>query len=214
MPADGKTIDDPELLMEAMEAREELHEASTIQAIDGPRREITRRDEILSRKVAQFVLGNDRPAIRKAPFACATSTSSPRRRGRMHQFGTQGQSGKQGRAKLEIHEPGERRRMPARARWRSASISARPTCRRHRARGQACRPARRDGQGAGPVGCRLSRSGRRAGRRGSAPADGARAQERRRLGEAPDVAAARPICIPWPACCPTRSSRVPGRPTW
>src|SRR6516225_4386708 len=34
MPADGKTIDDPELLMEAMEAREALHEAATPDAVD------------------------------------------------------------------------------------------------------------------------------------------------------------------------------------
>src|SRR5215212_9208418 len=34
MPGDGKTIDDPELLMEAMEAREELHDASSLAAVD------------------------------------------------------------------------------------------------------------------------------------------------------------------------------------
>src|SRR6187549_3079695 len=34
LPGDGKTIDDPELLMEAMETREELHEAGSIFAID------------------------------------------------------------------------------------------------------------------------------------------------------------------------------------
>jgi molecular chaperone HscB len=34
LPGDGKTIDDPELLMEAMEAREALQEADTIEAIE------------------------------------------------------------------------------------------------------------------------------------------------------------------------------------
>ena len=34
LPGDGKTIDDPELLMEAMEAREALHEAGSIEAVD------------------------------------------------------------------------------------------------------------------------------------------------------------------------------------
>src|SRR5262249_46975162 len=34
LPGDGKTIDDPDLLMEAMEAREELHEAGTTIAVD------------------------------------------------------------------------------------------------------------------------------------------------------------------------------------
>src|SRR5215213_11768179 len=34
LPGDGKTIDDPDLLMEAMEAREALHEAATPEAVD------------------------------------------------------------------------------------------------------------------------------------------------------------------------------------
>src|SRR5476651_325476 len=34
LPGDGKTIDDPDLLMEAMEAREELHEASTPELVE------------------------------------------------------------------------------------------------------------------------------------------------------------------------------------
>src|SRR5258708_13923077 len=33
LPGDGKTIDDPDLLMEAMEAREALHEAITVEAV-------------------------------------------------------------------------------------------------------------------------------------------------------------------------------------
>ena len=65
MPADGKTIDDPELLMEAMEAREELHEASTIQAIEGLAEKS--RDEMKSSlgRLPSLFLANDRPAIRK-----------------------------------------------------------------------------------------------------------------------------------------------------
>src|ERR1700750_3423466 len=35
LPGDGKTIDDPDLLMEAMEAREALEEAETAAAIEG-----------------------------------------------------------------------------------------------------------------------------------------------------------------------------------
>ena len=67
MPADGKTIDDPELLMEAMEAREELHEASTIQAIDGLAANVTRRDEILaSAGCPACSWQTTEPAIRKA----------------------------------------------------------------------------------------------------------------------------------------------------
>ena len=34
LPGDGETIDDPELLMEVMEAREALHEADTIEAVE------------------------------------------------------------------------------------------------------------------------------------------------------------------------------------
>jgi molecular chaperone HscB len=66
MPADGKTIDDPGLLMEAMEAREELHEASTIQAIDGLAE--NSRNEMKSSlgRLPGLFLANDKPAIRKA----------------------------------------------------------------------------------------------------------------------------------------------------
>ena len=66
LPGDGKTIDDPELLMEAMEAREELHDASTIQAIDGLAAKS--RDEMKSSlaRLPSLFLANDRPAIRKA----------------------------------------------------------------------------------------------------------------------------------------------------
>ncbi|CAN5749448.1 Fe-S protein assembly co-chaperone HscB [soil metagenome] len=66
LPADGKTIDDPELLMEAMEAREELHEAATVDAVEGLAGKA--RDEMkasLSRLGSLF-LRDDKPAIRNA----------------------------------------------------------------------------------------------------------------------------------------------------
>jgi molecular chaperone HscB len=65
-PDDGKTIDDPELLMEAMEAREELHEADTTEAVE--RLAAKARDEMqngLSRLSGLF-LADDKAAIRKA----------------------------------------------------------------------------------------------------------------------------------------------------
>ncbi len=66
MPADGKTIDDPELLMEAMEAREELHEASSVAAIDSL---ATKAREEMKKSLgglAALFLAKDKPAIRKA----------------------------------------------------------------------------------------------------------------------------------------------------
>jgi molecular chaperone HscB len=66
LPGDGKTIDDPELLMEAMEAREELQEVTTVEAVDrmaGRAREDVK--EALSRLGSLF-LANDKAAIRKA----------------------------------------------------------------------------------------------------------------------------------------------------
>lgn len=66
MPADGKTIDDPELLMEAMEAREELHEASTMQTIDGLAAKARGDMESALAGLPSLFLANDRPAIRKA----------------------------------------------------------------------------------------------------------------------------------------------------
>jgi molecular chaperone HscB len=66
MPADGKTIDDPELLMEAMEAREELHEAGSIAAVDSLAAKA--RDDMQKSLggLTGLFLANDRPAIRKA----------------------------------------------------------------------------------------------------------------------------------------------------
>ena len=66
LPGDGKTIDDPELLMEAMEAREALHEADMIEPVE-VLAEKARRDmqEALSSLTGLF-LRDDRPALRKA----------------------------------------------------------------------------------------------------------------------------------------------------
>ena len=66
MPGDGKTIDDPELLMEAMEAREALHEAATIEAVE----ELAKTARLnLGKSLAtlgDLFLRDDKAAIRKA----------------------------------------------------------------------------------------------------------------------------------------------------
>ena len=66
LPGDGKTIDDPELLMEALEAREELHEASSIAQVDALAAKT--RDELQKSlaDLGSLFLANDKPAIRKA----------------------------------------------------------------------------------------------------------------------------------------------------
>ena len=66
LPGDGKTIDDPELLMEAMEMREELHEASSIELVDSLAAKAS--DDIGNTLggLASLFLANDKPAIRKA----------------------------------------------------------------------------------------------------------------------------------------------------
>jgi len=66
MPDDGKTIDDPELLMEAMEAREELHDASTIEAIDALAAEARSRMKTALGELPSLFLANDGAAIRKS----------------------------------------------------------------------------------------------------------------------------------------------------
>ncbi|MDP1967369.1 MAG: Fe-S protein assembly co-chaperone HscB [Reyranella sp.] len=66
LPGDGKTIDDPDLLMEAMEAREALQEAATPEAVDALAAQ-ARQD--LQRALAgldSLFLHDDRAAIRKA----------------------------------------------------------------------------------------------------------------------------------------------------
>jgi len=66
LPGDGKTIDDPELLMEAMEAREELHEARTIEAVESLAAKV--RDDMKKSLdgLGSLFLANDNGAIRKA----------------------------------------------------------------------------------------------------------------------------------------------------
>ena len=66
MPGDGKTIDDPELLMEAMEAREALHEASAPEAVDALAAEARQGVQKALAGLASLFLANDRAAIRKA----------------------------------------------------------------------------------------------------------------------------------------------------
>jgi molecular chaperone HscB len=66
LPGDGKTIDDPDLLMEAMEAREALHEAETVEAVD--RLAAEARDDMKASlgSLGSLFLRDDKPAIRKA----------------------------------------------------------------------------------------------------------------------------------------------------
>jgi molecular chaperone HscB len=66
LPGDGKTIDDPELLMEAMEAREELHDAGTIQAIDALSAKARGDMQKSLAGLGRLFLANDNAAIRKA----------------------------------------------------------------------------------------------------------------------------------------------------
>ena len=66
LPGDGKTIDDPDLLMEAMEAREELQEAGTPEAVDTL---ATKARETMTAGLdglASLFLAGDKSAIRKA----------------------------------------------------------------------------------------------------------------------------------------------------
>jgi molecular chaperone HscB len=66
LPGDGKTIDDPELLMEAMEAREELHDAESIDAVESLAAKV--RDDMNKSlgNLAGLFLAGDKGAIRKA----------------------------------------------------------------------------------------------------------------------------------------------------
>lgn len=66
LPGDGKTIDDPDLLMEAMEAREALHDAATAEAVDALAAKA--REDIREglAGLGSLFLANDRVAIRKA----------------------------------------------------------------------------------------------------------------------------------------------------
>jgi molecular chaperone HscB len=66
MPGDGKTIDDPDLLMEAMEARETLGDADTPDAVESLAARALRDKEAALEGLASLFLRDDRPAIRKA----------------------------------------------------------------------------------------------------------------------------------------------------
>jgi len=66
LPGDGKTIDDPELLMEAMEAREALHDADTSEAVDRLAGEARQDLQEALAGLGSLFLANDRVALRKA----------------------------------------------------------------------------------------------------------------------------------------------------
>jgi molecular chaperone HscB len=65
LPGDGKTIDDPELLMEAMEAREALHEAESPDAVETLAGQAKRQAQEALAELADLFLRDDKPAIRK-----------------------------------------------------------------------------------------------------------------------------------------------------
>jgi molecular chaperone HscB len=66
LPADGKTIDDPDLLMEAMEVREELHDATTQAAVDALATRVRSDLQASLAALGGLFLAKDKPAIRKA----------------------------------------------------------------------------------------------------------------------------------------------------
>jgi molecular chaperone HscB len=66
LPADGKTIDDSDLLMEAMEAREALHEAESAETVDTLAAEARQEMQAALSGLASLFLRDDKPAIRKA----------------------------------------------------------------------------------------------------------------------------------------------------
>ena len=66
LPGDGKTIDDPDLLMEAMEAREELHEAGTAEAVDALAAKVREDMKNSLSGLGALFLQEDKAAIRKA----------------------------------------------------------------------------------------------------------------------------------------------------
>ena len=81
LPGDGKTIDDPELLMEVMEAREELHDAGSAEAVDGLAAKA--RDDMKNSLsgLGSLFLRDDKPAIRKALLRLRyLAANSPRKR--------------------------------------------------------------------------------------------------------------------------------------
>ncbi len=66
LPGDGKTIDDPDLLMEVMDAREELHEASSVGEVDALARFAREDLEKGLAALSSLFLANDKAAIRNA----------------------------------------------------------------------------------------------------------------------------------------------------
>lgn len=66
LPGDGKTIDDPDLLMEAMEAREALHEAATPEAVDALAAQARQDMQQSLAGLGTLFLRHDKAAIRKA----------------------------------------------------------------------------------------------------------------------------------------------------
>ncbi len=66
LPGDGKTIDDPDLLMEAMEAREALHEAESAAAVDTLAAQARADMQSALASLGSLFLRDDKPAIRKA----------------------------------------------------------------------------------------------------------------------------------------------------
>lgn len=65
LPGDGKTIDDPDLLMEALETREALHEAGTVDEVDMLAGQARKDAEAALGMLASLLLQDDKPAIRK-----------------------------------------------------------------------------------------------------------------------------------------------------
>ena len=66
LPGDGKTIDNPDLLMEAMEAREALHEATTPEAVDALAAQARQDMQQALAGLGTLFLRHDKAAIRKA----------------------------------------------------------------------------------------------------------------------------------------------------
>lgn len=66
LPGDGKTIDDPDLLMEVMDAREELQEASSIGEVDALARFAREDLEKALADLPRLFQAKDKSAIRKA----------------------------------------------------------------------------------------------------------------------------------------------------
>lgn len=66
LPGDGKTIDDPELLMEVMDAREELEEASSVGEVDALAKFAREDLEKGLQDLVKLFAANDKHDIKKA----------------------------------------------------------------------------------------------------------------------------------------------------